>query len=63
MKHAGWALLIAAGLVAGALPQDKAQLQTALRDTEVKGDWIYDDIPAGYAQAKASGKPLLLTFR
>ena len=26
-------------------------------------DWIQDDIKKGYAQAKATGKPLLVAFR
>ena len=25
--------------------------------------WIHDDIEKGYAEAKATGKPLLVTFR
>ena len=25
--------------------------------------WIYNDLPAGFAEAKASGKPLLIVFR
>jgi hypothetical protein len=40
----------------------KDQLKAALKD-EVKGNWIYDDAPAGFAEAKKSGKPLLLVFR
>ena len=48
-----------------AAPQDpkKEQLRTALKDDSVKGDWIYDDLNAGYAQAKKSGKPMLIVFR
>ena len=26
-------------------------------------DWIQDDIEKGYAEAKATGKPLLVAFR
>jgi hypothetical protein len=58
------------GLVAGLsllafAPQGgpKEQLKTALKDDAVKGDWIYDDLPAGYAAAKKSGKPMLVVFR
>ena len=48
-----------------AAPQDpkKEQLRTALKDDAVKGDWNYDDLNAGYAQAKKSGKPMLVVFR
>jgi hypothetical protein len=48
---------------AATLPQDKTKLREALRDTEIQGDWIYDDAEAGFAKAKATGKPLLFTFR
>ncbi len=41
----------------------KEQLKTALKDMEVQGAWIYDDIDAGFAEAKKSGKPLLVAFR
>ena len=43
--------------------QDKEKLRTALKDNEVKGDWIYDDLDAGFAEAKKSGKPMMIVFR
>lgn len=58
--------LAAAGLVVGLAflaPQDKEKLRTSLKDTEVKGSWIYDDLDAGYAEAKKSGKPMMIVFR
>jgi hypothetical protein len=45
------------------LAQDKEKLREALKDTVAKGDWIYDDLDAGYAAAKKSGKPMLIVFR
>ena len=33
------------------------------QDIEVAAHWIYDDIPAAFAQAKQSGKPILALFR
>jgi hypothetical protein len=33
------------------------------QDIEVSPHWIYDDVPAAFAQAKQSGKPLLALFR
>ena len=54
------ALLLATTL---ALADDKAQLRTALKDTEPKGDWIYDDIALGIADAKKTGRPLMVVFR
>ena len=41
---------------ATALAQDAGELDRA-------ADWIQDDIEAGYAKAKATGKPLLVAFR
>jgi hypothetical protein len=57
--------LAAAALIAGLtlFAQDKEKLRTALKDTEVKGDWIYDDLPAGFAEAKKTGKPMMIVFR
>jgi hypothetical protein len=45
-----------------ALAQDKEALKAALKD-EVVGNWIYDDLQAGYSAAKKSGKPMLVVFR
>jgi hypothetical protein len=44
-------------------PQDKEKLREGLKDTELKGAWIYDDLDAGLAEAKKSGKPLLVVLR
>jgi hypothetical protein len=41
----------------------KEQLRTALKDTEVQGAWIYDDLDAGFAEAKKTGRPMLVVFR
>jgi hypothetical protein len=63
MGKTGWALALGLATAAWTLPQDKEKLKTALRDTEVKGDWVYDDVETGIAQAKSLEKPLLITFR
>lgn len=39
------------------------KLQKALKDEDLVGPWIYDDIPAGFAEAKRTGKPLMIVFR
>ena len=44
-------------------PQDKEKLKTALKDAEVRGDWVYDDLDVGLAQAKKAGKPAFVVFR
>ena len=43
--------------------QDYGKLRRALGDIRVPDGWIYEDIDAGYAAAKKTGKPLLVAFR
>ncbi len=38
-------------------------LQKSLNDLDVHGSWIYNDLDAGFAQSKKTGKPLLVVFR
>jgi hypothetical protein len=55
----GAALFVAFGAV-----QDPAQeLKTVLKDTNVHASWIYNDFAKGLAEAKKSGKPLVVVFR
>lgn len=55
-------LLLAVALAPTALGEDKAQLRAPLKDTEPKGDWIYD-LGLGFLDAKKSGRPLMVVFR
>ena len=41
----------------------KESLKAALKDTDLPATWIYDDVSAGFAEAKKSGKPMLVVFR
>jgi hypothetical protein len=41
----------------------QGDLQSQLKDTGIGEHWIYDDIAKGFAEAKATGKPLLVLFR
>lgn len=41
----------------------QSDLQRNLKDTNVGKHWIYNDLKEGNAQAKATGKPLLVVFR
>ncbi|MFQ5505825.1 MAG: hypothetical protein ACE5F1_13670 [Planctomycetota bacterium] len=61
------------GLSFLSLPQDQArepiqkglkgaELRRALKDTAADF-WIYDDLDAGYARGRKTGKPLLVSFR
>ncbi len=56
-----------AGLVLACLAAkqeaSKEALKVQLKDAEVPASWIYDDINAGFAEAKKSGKPMLVVFR
>ena len=42
---------------------DKEAVRKAVGDIELTGNWIYDDIEAGYREAGKSGKPLLVVLR
>jgi serine protease Do len=57
--------LAALACLVAAAPQDpeKDRLRQALGDNDLVGTWIYDDLPAGYAEAKKSGKPLMAVIR
>ena len=59
-----------ATMLALALAQSTSYAQT--RDEKVRTDrdeigedsrWIYNDLPRGFAEAKQTGKPLLIVFR
>jgi hypothetical protein len=41
----------------------QSDLQRNLKDIDIGKHWIYNDLKEGYAQAKATGKPLLVLFR
>jgi hypothetical protein len=53
--------------LAGAAPaqvQDRAtQVRNDRQRVEAFGFWIYNDLPRGFAEAKETGKPLLVVFR
>jgi hypothetical protein len=46
-----------------AAPPDKVALKASLKEVDIPASWIYDDIDAGFAEAKKTGKPLLVAFR
>ena len=67
MRHS---FLSLATLLVLAFAQSAAYAQT--RDEKVRTDrdeigedsrWIYNDLPRGFAEAKQTGKPLLIVFR
>ena len=71
MRTRGWMPCLVLGallpLAAPGLTQDgkgdKEQLRRKLKDTEVRGAWIYDDLESAFAVARKTAKPLLVVFR
>lgn len=59
MKHTLFAVVVLLAAPTG----DKDKLREALDDKMLVGPWIYDDLDAGYAEAKRTGKPLLVVLR
>jgi hypothetical protein len=55
----GWTLLAGSA----AAQSGKEDLRKELKDLELGGSWIYDDLEAGFAQARTAGKPLIVVFR
>src|SRR5262252_7796694 len=55
--------VVVAGLAFLPPQQDKEKVRENLKDTDLVGTWIYDDLDAGIAEAKKSGKPMLVTLR
>lgn len=43
--------------------EDKAKLRAAMGDQSLAGTWFYEDLEGGLAEAKRSGKPLLVVLR
>lgn len=69
LRLVAWAVVIvgAVGSLAPALAQQPlTREQKVLRDrekVEAQGFWIYNDLEAGFEQAKQTGKPLLVVLR
>lgn len=53
---------VALMLAAASLGAERT-LQEILKDTAIGAHWIYDDFTKAVTQAKATGRPLLVTFR
>ena len=60
---AGIVKALAAAILLGWSAQDPEALRAKLGDVELVGDWIYDDVPAGFARAEKTGKPLAVFLR
>src|SRR5688572_26099082 len=56
-------LLLVALATPCAVSDARSPLGESLKDIEVAPHWIYDDFPQAVAQAKSTGKPLLVVIR
>jgi hypothetical protein len=54
---------ITIALLMAAQDVGKDELKEGLRDTLLKGDWVYDDLDAARAESRKSGKPVLALAR
>ena len=43
--------------------ESKSDLQRDLNDDSLVGNWIYDDLDAGFARAAKERKPVCVVFR
>ena len=58
------AVALAALATAAALAREsKSDLQKDLNDASIVGDWIYDDVDAGFAKAAKDHRPVCVVFR
>src|SRR4249920_2872557 len=64
MMRTAFGLLISLALLAlTTTSQADSPLGESLKDISVAEHWIYDDFPKAVAEAKATGKPLLVVVR
>jgi len=58
-------VLVVSGILAlqGAPPEDRQKLKAAMGDTGLVGTWFYEDFDGGLAEAKRTGKPLMVVLR
>jgi hypothetical protein len=54
---------LAAVLLLSAQEVTQAELREGLRDDALEGAWVYGDLDAGLAEARKSGKPVLVLAR
>ncbi len=67
LRSLSCAALVGCGLAAFAAralaDSPKDDLRKALKDLDAAASWVYDDLDAGFAQARETGRPLLVVFR
>jgi hypothetical protein len=50
-------------LAASAAEDRRERVLKDRTDVQARGDWVYNDLPQGIAEATRTGKPLLVVFR
>lgn len=63
MRTGHLGLAIACTLAASVAHAGQAVTRQSMNDTEVADWWVYDDLNLGFAEARRTGKPLLIVFR
>jgi len=56
-------LVLATLLALTSASRAQSELQQQLKDTDLAPHWIYDDLPKALAEAKSTGKPILVVLR
>jgi hypothetical protein len=56
-------LLILNGVSLTAAEDRKERVLNDRKDVEASGNWIYNDLPTGFAESAHTGKPLLVVVR
>ena len=57
------ALLFLSVLTLSAAEDRKERVLNDRKEVEASGAWIYNDLPKGFAEARRTGKPLLVVIR
>lgn len=63
MRPFALVLMSLLGLAVASEAQEPSGLRKNLKDLEVHGSWVYNDLDRGFAEARKAGKPLLVVFR
>ena len=58
---AGWLFLGVLSLTAA--EDRKERVLNDRKEVETSGNWIYNDLPEGFAEAARTGKPLMVVIR
>ena len=57
------ATVLFVALTASAAEDRRERVLKDRAEVQARGDWVYNDLPQGIAEAKRTGKPLLVVFR